>query len=144
MSKSEPSYREESEDKKETTTKISTSVIDKPKLWRQSKAAEVVAYFKEKWEEEEVIEDEDFQDALKKLKKIAGKCFNNNIIFFNLVNVGEQLFSFGSKSSLKDNLVSEANINALVASNIALKLFKEAGLYFNFIILFYNINVYIF
>ena len=81
MSKPEPSYREESEDKKETIKISRTSVIDKPKLWRQSKAAEVVAYFKEKWEEEEVIEDEDFQDALKKLKKIAGRCFNNNIIF---------------------------------------------------------------
>lgn len=75
--------------------------------------------------------DEDFKFALRKLKKFNGKCFSNNynIFYFNfLVNAGEQLFN-RSKSNLKSLLVS-ANINKLVADNIATSIFKEAGLLF--------------
>lgn len=76
---SKPSYGE-----KETKTRKNsarTSVINKPKLCHQSKATEVVAYFKEKCEENGLIDKDIYQNALEKLKDITGRCFNNIIHF---------------------------------------------------------------
>ena len=41
----------------------------------------MVDYFKVIWEEDRLINKDKYQDALKKLEYIAGRCFNNIIYF---------------------------------------------------------------
>lgn len=106
--------------------------MQEPKIWAKSKVSEIIAYFRERWANAELLRKKNnnfYLEALEILKDISGKCHTNIIFIFNSF-LGKELFDFSCKKDLRDYLTDTADIKAVVAYAIAKAVFKQAGLYF--------------
>ena len=55
--------------------------VEAPKICMKSNSGKIKAYFEDKWGEEGLLADKDYQSDLQKFSKISGKCFTKKYIF---------------------------------------------------------------